>query len=206
MDNLRKPPPWRNIAAALRRFLNPEAKQPKAPISAADEQRIVDDFRERVPRAVQVYKSTAAARSAPASAERLVVVLADTIDEFVMQRAPAGADRRPLVARLRRELPELMAEAWSPKPPPPATPTPEPIRPSAKAMSARIPLTPEQQARIDEFRAGIGAALAANLNRNVMRQAQEEAVEAARKDAEFQAFLVRATELPADGDQLRLFN
>lgn len=209
-DKPRKPPPWRKIAAALRRFLKPETKQgpPPVPISAADEQRIVAEFREYVPRLAAVYASKMAASNETPRFDLLMAFLSGRIGDFLRQRAPTAdaGDRRRLDDRLSRELPNLVvaAKLTITAQTPPAPPALHPIRPSAKAMSVRIPLTPEQQAQLDDFHANIGAALAANLNRNVMRQAQEEAVEAARNDADFRQFLDRVTTPDGDPWQLEL--
>lgn len=53
-------------------------------------------------------------------------------------------------------------------------PKPTPARPSAKAMAARIALTPDQQKMLDEFNAGIAQALANNINENVRQEQAEQ--------------------------------
>ncbi len=55
----------------------------------------------------------------------------------------------------------------------------KPDNPAPKPAKPRIERTPDEQAAIDKFHAQIGQALVNNLNRNVLRQAQED--EAARK-------------------------
>jgi len=122
-DTPRKPPPWRKIAAALRDFFKPKAKQ----LTEAEERRIVDEYRARLPEAVAVYKGLMVQANEAPRRELLQAAPADTIEKFVVQRAPAGADRQPLVARVRRELPDLLAEAWSPNPAPPPAITELPV-------------------------------------------------------------------------------
>lgn len=134
-DTLRKPPAWRLIAAALRRLFKPErpnAPPPPAPplrkLTPAQEDLYVAEFGERVQRAVAVYLSKMAEGDEAPRFDLFVADMAKMIDGFVRKRAAADAtDLRPLVERLRRELPGLVAAAWRTKPTPaPAAPAPPP--------------------------------------------------------------------------------
>lgn len=119
-DTPRKPPPWRKIAAALRDYFKPE--RPKATPTPTP---VPGPSPEQMARIEQMRKA-------------LPDALVQNLNRNVLAEHGPARD--------------------------------EPIRPSAKALATRITLTPEQQKQLAEFNAGIGAALCANLNRNVLAQ------------------------------------
>lgn len=215
-----RPPSWRamieprlrRLGAALRGLFNPTANRPAAAIAALVEQRMLGHFRENVPRVVAVYRRAAAAANAPASSDRVLVVLADVIERYVVLNAPGRAeDQQHLAARLRRELPGMVAAAWQAGDAQERPAQPAPVRAAAAAqaisqcVTAHDPVwTPQGHQPCDEARADLGAALVEHLNANVQRRHREDAVTAARSDAAFQRFLDRVVTPDGGAGQLEL--